>query len=92
MGEKADGFSPTMRAAIDHALKHDATLIRYPGGFWARCGWRQHDGELWFGTSTIEAIVKRGAGEYVKWKDRKCPPNLSTHSCPQFPIEMRVTL
>lgn len=84
MGE----LSPTMRDAIDHALKHsggvpeNAVLVRFPGGFWSHRGSRQID-PTW-GTTTIEAIVKRGAAEYTKWKERK--------DGSQFPIEVTITL
>jgi len=82
-------FSETMRAAIDHALRYsggfrnDAVLVRFPGGFWSHRGWVQYEGPSW-GTTTIEAIVKRGAGEYIKWQDRR--------SGGKFPIEVRITL
>lgn len=86
MGDK---FSPTMHEAIAHALEHgngipdQAILVRFPGGFWSHREWRQHEGP-WWGTTTINAIVKRGAGEYSDWKERK--------DGSKFPIEMRVTL
>ena len=89
----AEQFSPTMRAAIDLALEHgngipaDAVLIRFPGGFWSYRGWRLHEGK-WFGATTIEALVKRGAGEYTKWQLRKRPRPGSI--C--FPTEVRITL
>ena len=82
-------LSPSMRGAIDHAIKHsggnpdNAVLVRFPGGFWSNREWKLHQGTYW-GTTTIEAIVRRGAGEYVKHQTRK---DGST-----FPIEMKVTL
>jgi hypothetical protein len=82
-------FSPTMREAIDRALKHgegvpgNTVLVRFPGGFWSHRDWQMHQG-AWFGTSTINAIVKRGAGEYSAWKERK--------DGSKFPIEVRITL
>jgi len=76
-------FSPEMRAAIDCALEHGGKLIRYPGGFWSYEGWGLHHG-VYFGTTTIEAIVKRGAGEYTNQQRRR---DGST-----FPIEVTVTL
>ncbi len=83
-----DHFTPTMRAAIDHALLHGngiperTVLVRFPGGFWSHAGWL-HDGPHW-GTTTIEGIVRRGAGEYSGWQNRK--------DGSKFPIEMRVAL
>lgn len=85
----SDLFSPTMRAAIDHALLHGGglpertVLIRFPSGFWSHNGWRLHEGPYW-GTTTIEAIVKRGAGTYSQWQTRKDES--------RFPIEVRITL
>jgi hypothetical protein len=83
----ANELSPTMRQAIDYALKHsegvreNAVLVRFPGGFWGLRTWKPS--EIWFGTTTVEGIVKRGAGEYVKWQEGK-------HG--KFPIEVQITL
>ena len=82
-------LSPSMRGAIDHALKcsngvrENAVLVRFPGGFWSNEGWRQHEGP-WFGASTVAAIVKRGAGEYTRWQPSK--------KGGKFPIEVKITL
>lgn len=84
-----DLFTPTMQAAIDHALLHGGgisertVLVRFPGGFWSHVGWRLHEGPYW-GTTTIEGIVRRGGGEYTGWQTRK--------DGSKFPIEMTVTL
>ncbi len=66
-------ISGTMRAALHFSVQYGGELTRYPGGFWAG-----NDGvkEVWFGTSTVEALVKRGLMEYVEWKEthgRKFP-------------------
>ncbi len=85
----SEPFSPTMRAAIDHALLHSngvigcAKLYRFPGGFWSDKDWRLYEGPYW-GTTTIEAIVKRGAGEYTKCQGRK--------DGSKFPVEVHITL
>jgi hypothetical protein len=48
-------------------------LIRFPGGYWAQPTWiRWHEG--WFGTSTVNALVKRGIAEYIEWKESKKGP------------------
>lgn len=79
-------LSPTMREAIDHAIKHSGgdrakcVLVRFPGGFWGSREWSY--GELWFGTSTIEGIVKRGAGEYTRYQPSK--------KGGKFPIEVKI--
>jgi len=73
-------LSPSMQGALAHALNHGAKLVRFPGGFWAREGWKLHTG-LWYGTSTIEALVARGRMEYTKWQEGK-------HG--RFPIEATV--
>lgn len=59
-------LSRTMQDAVAYAIEHGGKLKRFPGGFW--CG-----GDLaarswpWFGTATVEALVKRGAMAYTDW-------------------------
>lgn len=72
-------LSPTMKEAIEFAKQKGGSLVRHPGGFWAGADWTYHSKS--FGTTTIEAIVTRGAGEYTEWKQTK-------HS--RFPIKMTV--
>jgi hypothetical protein len=45
-------------------------LVRYPGGYWAAEHWERWI-TPWYGTSTIEALVKRGSCQYAEWKDGK---------------------
>lgn len=74
------GLSPTMQSAVDHARQHGGSLVRYPGGFWCRDGLMDHAAP-WWGTSTVQAIVKRGAMAYTEWKE-------SAHS--RFPIRATI--
>ncbi len=73
-------LSPSMAGALTHALNHGAKLIRFPGGFWAAENWKLHSGVYW-GTSTVEALVTRGRMAYTKWQDGK-------HG--KFPVEATV--
>ena len=75
-------LSKEMNNCIDYMLLvSDKRLIRYPGGFWADDGWKHDD--VWFNTSTIEALVKRGLIEYTTWKEGKRGGS--------FPIECKLT-
>lgn len=52
-------------------------ITRYPGGFWYPDG----NGKTSYGTTTVEALVKRGALEYCEWKEshaRKFPIKAKT--------------
>lgn len=74
--------SPTMQQALDFALKYGGKLKRFPGGFWTRGP--EHPQYLLsqsFGTKTVEALVKRGLGEYTEWKDGRNG---------RFPVEFTV--
>jgi len=48
--------------------KHDGTLHRFPGGYWAAEGWYAWHGPS-FGTPTVEALVRRHIATYTVWKD-----------------------
>src|ERR1700690_3164596 len=61
-------LSPRMENAIEHMIRNNNKLVRFPGGYWAREGWHSWNGPCW-GTPTIEALVKRGFAEYTVWKD-----------------------
>jgi hypothetical protein len=52
------------------------SLVRHQGGFWTSIDGRHPV----FGTSTIEALVKRGVAEYTEWKDGRIAP---------FPIRVK---
>lgn len=73
-------LSPKMISAIKHMARNENTMVRFPGGYWARRGWSAWNGPC-FGTSTIEAIVRRGYAEYTVWKDGRT----------RFPIECGLT-
>lgn len=77
------GLSPTMAAAIDFARRHGGVLARFVGGFWSfhSCT-RDHNGvpTEYFGTTTIEALVARGAMEYSAWREGRGG---------RFPVEAR---
>ena len=71
-------LSGEMQKCLTEIAAGDGTVTRYPGGFWYPAG----NGRPSFGTTTIEAIVKRGRLEYVEWKQ--------SHGR-QFPIKARLT-
>jgi hypothetical protein len=61
-------LSPKMLEAVDHMKRHNNTMVRFPGGYWAAIGWYAWHGPCW-GTPTIEALVRRGIAEYTAWKE-----------------------
>jgi hypothetical protein len=71
-----------MEKAVEFAKQHDDKLVRYPGGFWMQAGLTAADdawmNRKWFGTSTVEALVKKGAMVYTQWQGGR-------HG--QFPVE-----
>ena len=73
-------LSPTMQAAVEAAKQGGAVLKRYPGGYWAGLGWT--DGDPYFGTTTVDALVARGAARYSDWKEGRNG---------RFPIEITLT-
>jgi hypothetical protein len=70
-----------MRDAVEYARQHGGVLVRYPGGFWAKGGWRGCGCGVWFGTTTVNALLERGVAEVVEWKEGR--------SC-RFPIKVKV--
>jgi|ERR1017187_3404434 hypothetical protein len=77
-------LSPEMKRCLERVKAHDGTITRYPGGFWC-----VDSSELTYGTTTVEALVKRGRLEYCEWKEshgRKFPikartvPNKQAHA------------
>ena len=63
---KSTPLTPVMRACLAFMAKNDGSIERHPGGFW--CG-QVYNAPQSFGTSTVEALVKRGLIEYVEWHD-----------------------
>lgn len=59
-------LTSTMTDALDAMKKHGG-LKRLPGGFWIRPSAPTFAGESWFGTTTMEALVKRGVAKYTEW-------------------------
>ncbi len=80
MKKKAAELTPKMLKAIDRMKAHGNKFVRYPGGYWAANDWHRWHGPC-FGTSTIEALVRRGIAEYTEWRDG--------HNG-RFPIEVRL--
>jgi hypothetical protein len=70
-------LSPVMQQLIDSMRADGGTVARHPGGFW----YPTAKGATWYGTSTVEAIVARGAAEYSKWQEGRNG---------RFPIEARL--
>lgn len=66
-------LTPTMNALIVYMRKHGGSIHRHPGGFWAHETWQFRDSE-WFGTSSVAAIVSRGAATYSEMKESKKGP------------------
>lgn len=77
-----DALSPAMLAALDHARAHGGELSRYPGGFWSHADWKgSRSGEIWFGESTVNALIARKRVEVSEWK---------RGAIASFPIRVRV--
>jgi hypothetical protein len=74
MGETMVDFkfkvSRSMQQCIESMRTHGNTIERFPGGFW-RC---EAGGGYSFGTSTVEALIKRGIAEYVQWQPGRNGP------------------
>ncbi len=80
-------LSPEMQRVLNHALESEgAKLVRLPGGFWTHVGakWNGSAPEWYAGTTTIEALVKRGRMTYSAWQERR-------KNRGRFPVEASVT-
>lgn len=66
-----------------HLRTSGGSLVRFPNGYWARKGWSAWQGPC-FGTSTIEALVRRGVCAYTLWKEA------GRVGGAKFPIEVSV--
>ena len=69
-------LSTEMQRCLDRIAAHDGTITRYPGGFWI-----VDKSGLTYGTTTVQALVKRGWLEYCEWKE---------NSRGKFPIKARI--
>jgi len=56
-----------MHRAIGYANRHGGKLHRSPGGYWAEKGFDpdKHPDATYFGTNTVDGMVKRGIGTYT---------------------------
>lgn len=67
-------LSAAMAEALGTAIEHGGKLERHAGGYWTwpkcpRTGSTFPYLTWWAGTSTIEALVKRGELEYTGYRD-----------------------
>ena len=69
-----------MIEAICYASEHGGSLLRHTGGFWSDSMWQ--NGREYWGTRTIEGLVRRGYMTYSKWKE---------NAYGKFPIEATLT-
>lgn len=59
-------LTPVMLKCMEFIREGDGSIYRHPGGFWGHAAFKLHES---FGTSTVEALVKRGVLEYVEWQE-----------------------
>ena len=79
-------LSPEMVDAYDAAKANGGILKRYAGGFWSATGYTT--GRT-FGTSTVNALVKRGAATFTDWQNHryggKFPIQITINPLPDSP-------
>jgi hypothetical protein len=75
-------LSKTMQELVAYMREHGGKIHRHPGGFWAKPAYG-YLGKS-YGTSSVEALVKRGVAQYTQWKD-------SSRGGGRFPIEATLT-
>jgi hypothetical protein len=73
-----DWITDNMVACIAYADRLGA-LTRHPGGYWGAPKYERYG--VWFSTSTVDALVKRGRLIYTAWKDGRKG---------RFPIEAKI--
>jgi hypothetical protein len=66
-----------MTALLAWIRERGGEIVRFPGGFWTVEPW----GQKTWGTSSVEALVKRGVLEYSEWKENRNG---------RFPIRARI--
>ncbi len=68
-------LSPMMETALHYARDNGGVLVRYPGGFWAVPNTPVINGvpDPYFGTTTIHALMTRGAVEVIERLPRGDP-------------------
>lgn len=74
-----EALSPMMLKCLAFIKGHGLSITRHPGGFWAEENWK---GGPYFGTTTVEALVKRHMLFYDQWQES---------SAGKFPIRATMT-
>ena len=68
-GPKKTKLSAVMRDCYEYAKQNGGILMRVPGSFHQPVKWMLANQEgQFFGSSTVEALVKRGYAEYSMWR------------------------
>lgn len=60
-----------MLQCLAYIKHHGLSISRHPGGFWAQADWKGTCSGEWFGTSTIEALVKWHMLFYDQWQESR---------------------
>jgi hypothetical protein len=75
-------LTSTMLDCLDYCRTNGGSIHRHPGGFWGALAFERFAS---YGTSTVEALVRRGELEYTEWKERKFGPFPITAAIKQQP-------
>jgi hypothetical protein len=75
-------LSETMKGLVEFMKRNENKIHRHPGGFWSKKEWASWRGELSYGTSSVDALVKRGVAQYSNWQEGRSG---------RFPIEATLT-
>jgi hypothetical protein len=67
----AASLSPTMKECADRIRSHCGVIVRYPGGFWCVENTAGETVAPTYGTTTVEALVKRGVLQYCEWRENR---------------------
>lgn len=70
-----------MQKVADGMRNHGGEIHRYPGGFWHCHDQTGRATPVSHGTSTVEALVRRGVAEYCDWKG---------NAAGRFPVKARL--
>jgi len=66
-------LSPEMQRCLEFVRRHGDQISRHPGGFWSTQDFTAYQGgggsARSFGTSTVEALVRRHYLAYDRWQD-----------------------
>lgn len=66
-----EALSPHMLKCLAFIKANGMSITRHPGGFWAQADWRGIYSGDYFGTTTIEALVKRHMLFYDQWQESR---------------------